>query len=113
MTPEAAIAALDRGLASAGQDVTLRRTTGTQRIPLDVTCRAMVRAYQPHELVGEIQQGDSQVIISPTEMARAQWPWPPKANDFVIVAGRQRTVLAAAPIHMADELVRVDLQVRG
>lgn len=113
MTPAAAIAALDRGLAAAGQDITLRRTTGTQLIPLDVACRAVVRDYAPAELVGEIQQGDTRVILSPSEMTNAQWPWPPRAGDFVVIAGRLRAVRAAPPFYVDNVLVRVELQVRG
>lgn len=113
MTPQAAIGALDRALASTGETITLRRTTGTQRVPLDVTCRAVVRNYRPIELVGEIQQGDSLVILSPTEMAQAQWPWPPKNSDLVVVAGRQRAVQGVTPFYLDGTLVRVELQVRG
>jgi hypothetical protein len=113
MTPAMAIAALDRALGIAGENITLRRTTGTALIPLDVACRAVVRGYQPHQLVGTIIQGDSQVILSPSEMKRRQWTWPPRKNDKAVIAGKVRNIEAAAPIYMGGELVRIELQVRG
>lgn len=128
MTPAAAIASLDRQLAAIGEDVILRRTIGTaNQVNIDVVCRAFVRGYEPKELVGSIVQGDSQVTISPTQINRAQWPGgqpvtsPPSATDprvprkgdKMIVAGKPRNVEAAAPIYLAGELVRIDLQVKG
>jgi hypothetical protein len=117
MTPTAIIAALDRAVAISGEDITLRRLTlgpsGTQ-IPLDVDCRACVRGYRPDELVADIKQGDSLVILSPTEMKAHQWTWPPRVQtDRVVIGDRQRTVIAANPITVGGELVRVELQVRG
>lgn len=113
MTPAAAISALDRGLVVAGEDVTLSRQTGPQQIPLSVTCRARVTGYSPQQLVGEIHQGDSLVILSPTEMQARQWCWPPLKGDRVLAHGRTRTVLDAAPFYIGGELVRLELQVRG
>lgn len=116
MTPTAIISALDRAVAISGEDITLRRNTlgpsGTQ-IPLDVHCRACVRGYRPDELVADIKQGDSLVILSPTEMKAHQWTWPPRIQDRAIIGDKQRTVIAANPITVGDELVRIELQVRG
>lgn len=121
-----AVAALDDALAAAGQDIRLIRLTGTQMIPYEVTCRAMVRGYQPSELVGSISQQDSMVILSPTEIDRKGWPGPassaatdtsdrrvPRKGDRVVISGKARTVEAAVGITMADELVRIELQVKG
>lgn len=126
MTPEESIAMLDRQLAAHGQDVTLRRLTGTQLIPFDVVCRAFVRGYGPDELTGTIAQGDSLVILSPTEIEANDWPGPnssatpdtsdrrvPRKGDKVVIAGRVRNVEAPAPIYLGGELVRINLQVRG
>ena len=119
------ISALDRGLAARGQDVILRRISGSgpSATSIDVACRAVVRGYRPEELVGGIAQGDSQVILSPSEIRSSGWPDPggspsgsaslPKKGDKLIVQGRMRTIEAVAPIQVAGELVRIDLQVRG
>ena len=119
------INALDRGLAARGEDVVLRRISGSgpSATSVDVTCRAVVRGYRPEELVGGIAQGDSQVILSPSEIRLSGWPDPdgspsgsaslPRKGDKLIVQGRMRTIEAVAPIQVAGELVRIDLQVRG
>ncbi|MBM3549719.1 MAG: hypothetical protein FJX54_22495 [Alphaproteobacteria bacterium] len=119
------ISALDRGLAARGEDVVLRRISGSgaTATSVDVACRAVVREYRPEELVGGIAQGDSQVILSPSEIRSSGWPDPggsppgtvslPKKGDKLIVQGRMRTIEAVAPILVAGEFVRIDLQVRG
>lgn len=107
------IAALDRGARIAGETVTLRRMTGTQRIPLDVECRAVVTGYAPNELVGSIEQGDRKVILSPTEMRRRQWVWPPRRGDRVLIGGKTFQVEAVDNRTAGDELVRTELRIRG
>lgn len=122
------ISALDRCLARAGQDVILRRPVGTTSQSFtDAAVRAFVRGYEPSELAGDIQQGDSRVILSPTHLAASQWPGGqavsspptsldvriPRAGDRVVIAGRSRNVVMAAPIYKAGELIRIDIQVRG
>lgn len=119
---------LDRKLRSRGQDVILRRITGTtNQANVDCTCRALVRGYRADELAGGIIQGDSLVILSATDIIAAQWPGgqavtsPPGVNDprvprkgdKVIVEGRIRNVEAADPIYVAGDLHRINLQVRG
>lgn len=119
---------LDQMLRTDGQEVILRRVVGTTvQTSVDCTCMAFVRGYRPEELVGAVIQGDSEVIISATDIIAAQWPGGepvqsppvvsdprvPRAGDRVVVAGRVRAVISAAPIYVANELHRVNLQVRG
>lgn len=114
MTPQGAISALDRALTVTGEDITLRRTTGTNQAPFDVeSVRAIVRGYEPAELVGSITQGDSKIILSPTEMQARQWTWPPREGDIVIIRDKHRRVEAAHSIYMGETLVRVELSVKG
>ena len=113
MSPESAIAALDRAVHVSGEQIRLRRTTGTQQIPLDVDCHACVRGYAPDELLGTIAQGDRKVILSPTEMKNAQWTWPPRVNDKCIIGGKQFTVFGTDNLSIGGQLVRIELQVRG
>lgn len=110
-----AIAALNRALAAVGEDVTLTRNTLTLGVlvPTAITCRAVVRGYQPAELIGGIIQGDSLAILSPTEIANSSWPGPVRHNDKLTVQGRERNIEAAAPIYAEGELVRIELQLRG
>lgn len=119
---------LDRMLAAFGQDVTLRRVTGTtHQTNVDCTCRALVRGYRADELAGGIIQGDSLVILSATDIIAAQWPGGqpvtsppgatdprvPRKGDKVIIEGKTRNVEYAEPIYVAGALHRINLQVRG
>lgn len=121
-------AALDEALAEAGEDVVLRRVVGVNvQNNIDVTCRAFVRQYTPQPLVDTIIQGDSLVIMSATQILAAQWPGGlpvsgpapspdprvPRKNDKILVAGRIRNVEAVAPTYLSNQLVRLDIQVRG
>lgn len=125
--PAEAIAHLDAALARSGEDIVLQRLTlgpGGAQIPFSVDCRALVRGYEPHELVNGITEQDAKVILSPTEIERAQWPGPavgdvagdrrvPRNGDRMIIAGRARRVEAAAPLYMAGVLVRIEARVQG
>ncbi|MCK0198979.1 hypothetical protein MWN34_18940 [Ancylobacter sp. 6x-1] len=125
MTPLQALAALDLWLAEFGSPVILRRVTWLDgvAVPADVEMPAMVRGYQPHELTGSTVQGDSSVLLSPTPIIKAGWPGVPSADgtdvrvpvrgDKLVIAGRVRNIEAAAPIYVAGELVRIELQVSG
>lgn len=119
---------LDQFLAADGQDVILRRLTGTtNQVAVDCPCRAFVRGYQPKELAGGIIQGDTHVILSATDIIRAQWPGGqpvtsppgatdprvPRKGDKVIIEGKTRNVEYAEPIYVANILHRINLQVRG
>jgi hypothetical protein len=115
-------------LARYGQNVIVRRQVGNDaQQATDATVRAVVRGYEPQELAGGIQQGDSRVIISPVDLAAAHWPGGqpvgsppspldaivPRAGDRVVIAGRSRAIVMSAPIYVDGELVRIDMQVRG
>jgi hypothetical protein len=120
------IAALDAALAQAGEDAILRRIVGTapNTINIDVVVRASVRSFQPVELVGGISQTDSHVIISPTQIANAQWPGGelpsptvanptlPRINDRLIINGRVRSIQVVDPIYIGGELVRIEMRVQ-
>lgn len=112
MTPDAAIAALDKAVQIAGQDIILRRTTGTALIKFDSpTTRARVVDYRPDELVGEVQQGDRKAILSPTMLAN--WPAPPTKGDRVVVDGAVWAVMNVNPLSIGNRLVRIEMQIRG
>jgi hypothetical protein len=111
MTPQQAIAKLDRAIAKNGQTVSLRR--GTSSAPTaTATLKAHVRGYDPDELVGGITQKDSKVILSPSSLKA--WPGGMlQENDWITIDGRVRSIVAAVPLKMNDVLVRIELQVRG
>ncbi len=110
MTPER-VAAL---VAAKGEILTLRRLTGTQQIPLDVEVRGVVRDYRPEELIGAVQQGDRQVIISNGEILARQWPGPPRINDKIVRdATKALNVEAAETRKLGDAAALHILRVRG
>jgi hypothetical protein len=113
------IAALDEALATVGEDIVLRRVNGEDpnTTNVDVTCRAVVRTFEPEELVGGIAQTVSRVIISPTEINAVGWPESgpniPRRLDQVIIAGRIKDIEAVDPIYVGGRLVRIELRVLG
>jgi len=120
---------LNRQLAEHGQDIRLTRMTlgpGGVLIPFSVDCRAFVRDYDPDELVGGIIQGDTKVVLSPTEIEAQGWPGPnssatptnqdrrvPRKDDKALLAGKSRNVETGKPVYLNGELVRINLVVRG
>ena len=96
-----------------GTMVLLRRPA-PQGLHFDLPCMAMVRAFQPNELVGGIEQGDRRVVISNAEIAGRIWPGPPKQGDQIVIDGRTTTLRAAAEtIRVGDFIVKHVMQVRG
>lgn len=128
MSPEDAIASLDRFLSDNGQDIQLVRITGAaNQATFSAKVRAFVRDYKPTELVGSIIQGDSHVVVSATDIARSNWPGPqpvrsppvmtdtrvPATNDKAVIAGKTRNIQAATPFYLGGQLVRIEMAVRG
>jgi hypothetical protein len=88
-----AIADLDRALARTGQVIELQRiaTDGEGVLtPLSVGCPAKVSTFQPQDL-NNVGAADSIAIISPTPLALAGWPAPPKEDDRLIIGGADST----------------------
>jgi hypothetical protein len=73
-----------RALARAGETITLRRVTGTQRVAFDVICRALVTIGGATTLVGGVQQTADRVLMTSDELDAARWPGPPRHGDQVI-----------------------------
>lgn len=121
------IASLDDGLITAGEDIKLRRSTGTTvKVNTDVNVRAAVRSPTAQELVAGIVQDELFCIFSPTEINAAQWPavQSPTAtedvriptknkNDTAFVRGRWRAVQWAQGFYPGGELCRIEIRVRG
>jgi hypothetical protein len=70
------IAALDRALAAAGEDIILRRIVGIvpNQATVDVGCRAKVTAGNVEPLPGGLVVTTYDVVLSPTQILQAQWP---------------------------------------
>lgn len=120
---------LDDALQESGENVILRRIVGvTDTVNIDVTVRANVRLVRgPDELVGGIGQDDLRIIISPTQIAAAQWPGGgvdppapfnpdrslPRRGDRVIVKGRMYRVEHANPMAVLGQVVRIEMITKG
>lgn len=120
---------LDDALAESGEDIILRRSVGTVNpINIDVTVRANVRWLRgPTELVDGFSQDDLKIIISPTQIAAAQWPGSgvnnpapfnvdrslPRRNDWAIVKGRRYRIEAVNPIAVLGGVVRIEMLTKG
>jgi hypothetical protein len=100
--------ALDQALQRAGQTATMRRDGET-----DLAVRVFVRGYTPSAVAGTIQQGDSHVIMSPTEMSEAGWGGYPVKGDKLILDDRTCMVWTAMPKFAGGWVVRYELVVRG
>jgi hypothetical protein len=113
MQAEAAIAALDRQIRQHGQPVTLRRTVANSAA-IEHSCRAVVRGYRADELVGGIQQGWSQVAISPTELKGSPFETAiPAVINKLTFDGRSRTIESVEPVSIDGQFVRFNINVSG
>jgi len=125
VTPATAIDMLDRQLSAHGEDCILRRKEGAPLTTKDCTVRASVRDLTAQELVSTGMQAASEVIMSMTQVLAAGWPAghvvtpgavdprTPRANDFIVIKGKQRQVKVAKPKAIDDIIVRVVLTVEG
>lgn len=108
MTPAAAVSMLDRQIREHGEDVKLRAQDAADDGSQDITRRAFVRDYRPGELSGGIEQGDREVILSPTGLGAD-----PQRLGGLFVGDRYCTIEFANPVRLAGVVVRWNLQVRG
>lgn len=111
MSPEQAIASLDRQLQAHGQTVKVRHAGRAYEL------RAFVRGtpQDPTDIGGGITQNERLVVLSPTGLRTAGFPadGDPEAIDGVTVDGRLRGVDMVIPVSMADVVVRYDVTIRG
>lgn len=100
---------LDGMIATNGQDVFIVFVETSSKTTLP--CRAFVRQYRPYELIGGILQGDTLVVVSPTALATASRQL--RRNDQVIIDGATKRIEYPNPVKLDNQLVRMNLQVRG
>lgn len=123
------IAALDRAIAASGyEEITLRRVVGKGNTArnIDVPCLAQVNAVSLEEITAGIAQTDLNVVISPTQINRKQWPGghvpllppfnvdqrvPRENADKVIVRQKLWVVNYVDPKFVGGILVRINMRV--
>lgn len=114
-------ARLDAALARVGQTVKLYRST-TSGSP--VTCKAKPKTFNPEQLQngGNVNQDDLVLIMSPTEIINAGWSSGasspqdtriPVNGNIIVINGRSRKVETTTPIFVNDELVRLEVLLKG
>lgn len=98
------------------ETVVVRRYTGagTSRPRFDVAVRGKSRLYDSTELIGSVQQGDSQVLVLVEDLLAKGFTLPLTTNDKVVVAGREIAIIAPNTRKSEDGTVVVyDCQARG
>lgn len=109
MTPAQAISALDRQITQRGQTLHLREAKDL--VGAGKRVRGIVRGYRTDELAGGVQQGDSEVIISPTTLSAVGATL--KTNMRLQIGERWVNIMFANPVRMNDTIVRWNVWVRG
>jgi hypothetical protein len=117
MTPDEWKDMYRRAMDVAGEQIVIRRYTGTgqNRPYFDAPVRARVVRYNAEELIGAIKQGDSRLIVLAEDMITAQIPLDLRAGDKAVVRGREMNIEAADDNtrRIQGVLIAYELQVRG
>jgi len=127
MTPETAIAMLDRALARAGTTVKLRRIfPGSPPAWSDVDVRMLIRSPSEDWLTAGFKQTDSMFIMSLSQIQTAGWPGGasdgtahpelPRSGaggDKIFQLGTPRQIEAVKPIEIDGDIVRVEGMMKG
>lgn len=104
-------------IAAVGEDVRLRRYSGTggSRSPTDFTVKARVTSYQAHDLVGSLQEGDRKLIMLAEDVEESGFETPILSSDKVVVRGRELQVIAPddSTRRVGGVLIAYELTVRG
>ena len=107
MTPAAAIAMLDRQIASHGEPVTLRRI-GTPDTTFDVSAFVRRATVDPIVPGGDAAQAGTTVVLSPTGLTMT-----PTRGDQADIAGRRVNIEEVETVRMGATVVRWNLKVSG
>ena len=123
------VAALDRALVAAGEDIILRRRVGEppNQTFVSVTCRARIDGLDTIQSPAGIKLSEVAVIMSPSQINAAQWPGGtipvpppfdadprlPRANDTddLIIRGQRPRVITFVDAKVINgALVRINLR---
>ncbi|WP_249225651.1 hypothetical protein [Tardiphaga alba] len=114
MTPAAALDMHRRFIQEVGEDILIRRYTGTgsPRPKTDTATRARVMGYEPKELVGSIVQGDRKIIALVDDLAGIL---PITTNDKAVVRGKELAIKAVddSTRRIAGTLIALEIQAGG
>jgi hypothetical protein len=114
MTPDEALDQHRAFINEIGEDIAIRRFTGTgtPRPYTDTTTKARVMGYQPSQLVGPIVQGDRKVIALVDTLSSML---PITTNDKAVIGGKVLSIKAVDDNtrRIAGTLIALELQVGG
>ncbi|MHC2666575.1 hypothetical protein ACMA5K_24180 [Bradyrhizobium diazoefficiens] len=124
MTPDQALVSHRRMLAQVGEDVIVRRYSGTgeARTVMEAVARARIVGYLPQELVGAVQQGDRKVILLndpaaavPSGKVALATLLPLDSDDQLVIRGAEVAIQGVddSTRRIAGVLVALEIQVRG
>lgn len=116
MTPSQVKASYKRMLGEF-ETIAIRRYSGTPgaRTSADKSCLGKSVAYQGHELVGTVVQGDQKVFAFVDDLNAAGLTLPVTTNDKVVVGTKELAIMAvdANTIRLRGETIAYILQARG
>ncbi len=94
MTPDDCLETYRRHMEEVGEEITIRRYTGTgqNRPQTNVIVLARVMEYDPQELIGTINQGDRKLIVLIDDLISSGFSLPVMKNDKTIVRGRELNI---------------------
>lgn len=107
-SPAGSIKRLDAALGRQGSTIIVQRAGSPT--PTEIAVTGIARGYKPEELVGDVRQGDVSVILSPSGLSSLL---PLKRSDKLFIAGAQYNIEAVEHVRRLDQVVRINLQVRG
>jgi hypothetical protein len=117
MSPDYLTEAYRRLLQTVGAPVVIRRYSGSgaNRPHFDVDVIARVVDYEPEQIVGTIQQGDSKLIVLAEDVAASQIAMPLRKGDKAVIRGKEHNIEEAddKTRRVQGVLIAYELQVRG
>jgi hypothetical protein len=124
MTPDSVIQAY-RTAVQGGELVTVRRYAGkgaARTVAQEAVAMGRVIGYQPHDIVGAVQQGDRKVILFndpgaaiPSGNAALLAMLPLTSDDKLVIEGREVAIVGPddATRRFKNIVIALELQVRG
>jgi hypothetical protein len=117
MTPASIRADYAATMARRGEPVIVRvfAGVGPTRTHVDYATMARITGFNPHEIVGAIQQEDNKVIILAENLATAGMTGEIKINDKLIARGRTYNIEASDynTRRVQGVLIATELRIRG
>jgi hypothetical protein len=102
--------------AELKETVVIRRYTGTgaNRPKFEAAVSGSSRRYRGTELIGNIVQGDQEILVLVEDLIKKKFALPVTANDKIVIAGKELAIIAANERADLDgTLIAYDLQARG